>query len=101
MELARKADDAALAALVEVTRDANHPRRAAACIAFGATNRPDAAPALLYLLQDGDSFVRVCAWLGLEHLTGQHIFADWLDGDSRELDRGFREWGEWVVRHAR
>jgi len=98
MELARRADDAAIDALAEVVRDRGHPQRAAACLALGATGKKSAGPHLLYTLKDGEPFVRLCAYLGLKRLTGKDFFVDWLAADDKELERGFQEWGRWLVR---
>jgi HEAT repeat protein len=98
MELARRADEPAVDALAEVVRDRGHPQRAAACLALGATGRKTAGPHLLYTLKDGDPFVRLCAYLGLKRLTGHDFFVDWLAADDTELERGFQEWGRWLVR---
>jgi HEAT repeat protein len=98
MELARRADDAAIDALAEVVRDRGHPQRAAACLALGATGKRSAGPHLLYTLKDGEPFVRLCAYLGLKRLTGKDFFVDWLAADDKELERGFQEWGRWLVR---
>jgi len=98
MELARRADEPAVDALAEVVRDRGHPQRAAACLALGATGRKTAGPHLLYTLKDGDPFVRLCAYLGLKRLTGHDFFVDWLAADDKELERGFQEWGRWLVR---
>jgi hypothetical protein len=101
MELARKADDAAVDALASLLRDREQEARAAACIALGATRRIGAAPHLLYVLRDEDPFVRVCAYLALRHLTSQDFFVDWLSGSPRDLEKGFQEWGRWLARHGR
>ena len=98
MELARRADEPSVDALAEVVRDRGHPQRAAACLALGATGRKSAGPHLLYTLKDGEPFVRLCAYLGLRRLTGQNFFVDWLAADDKELERGFQEWGRWLVR---
>ena len=101
MELARKADDAAVAALVERARDAKYPERGAACVALGATRRGDAATALLFLLRDTDPFVRLCAWAGLRRITSQAFFANWIDGDPKERERAAAEWARWLARNRK
>jgi hypothetical protein len=101
IELARKADDAAIDALAGLLRDKSHPQRAAACLALGATGRAEAGPHLLYALKDDEPFVRLCAYLGLRHLTHHDYFVDWLAAGASELDKGFQEWGRWLVRERR
>lgn len=101
IELARKADDAAIDALAGLLHDKTHPQRAAACLALGATGRVEAGPHLLYALKDDEPFVRLCAYLGLRHLTHHDHFVDWLAASASELDKGFQEWGRWLVRERR
>jgi hypothetical protein len=101
MELARKADDAAIDALADLLHDKGHPDRGAACLALGATGRVEAGPHLLYALKDDEPFVRLCAYLGLKHLTHHDHFVDWLSASASDLDKAFQEWGRWLVRSRR
>jgi HEAT repeat protein len=101
IELARKADDAAVDALAGLVQDRSHPQRAAACLALGASGRVEAGPHLLYALKDDDPFVRLCAYHGLRHLTHHDYFVDWLSASTSELEKAFQEWGRWLVRERR
>ncbi len=101
MELARQGGDDAVEALAARARNAHYPEQAASCVALGATQRPDVAPRLAYLLRADDPFVRLCAWLSLRRLTSQDWCANWIDGDPAEREAAYVEWARFLATSRR
>jgi HEAT repeat protein len=95
--LGRAGDADAITALAQRLRDRADPYRATVCLALGSTGKREAARHLVPLLLDGEPFVRFCAWLSLQNLTGQSFFADWWAGTRTDQAAAADRYARWLA----
>ncbi len=107
VELGRAHDIRAVEVLRPILADEDGPGRAEAALALGNYRTRETCDTLIATLEDGDPWVRYCAYRALRQVSsppggggGQSashgaFFADWLFGDKTARARAVRAWKGW------
>lgn len=81
---------------MKVLEDVLPPQsRAEAAPALGSLAQRDTVSALLDALDDGDPWVRRCAYVALKHLSGRDFFADWIFGSAADRQARAARYRTW------
>ena len=97
VELGRTHHAAGIASLLKVIDGAKAQGRAEAVLGLGGIGGKAAIDRLIKLLDDGDGWVRYCAYLGVKRWSGQDYFTDWIfgaEGGRKAYVDKFKLWFE-------